>query len=212
MIAFYPDFAQIAIAKSDRLVYNICKFSKTEIAMEEINIPAQLIGFVGTLIIVLSYQCKAQRKILLLQIASCAVFTLHFVILGAWTGAALNFVGMLRCIVFSNRAGSRIFNNRIWLYGFCIVSVALGIATWSNWTSIMPTIAMVTSSFALWSDSAQTNRLISLISVSPLWMIYNLLNGSISGFVTELIVQTSIIIGLVRYHQRKGQTETVEKQ
>ena len=63
--------------------------------------PTQLLGYVAMALCLLSYQCKKNKTYFIMQTASGIAFTLHFFLLGAWSGMLLNAVGALRGIFFS---------------------------------------------------------------------------------------------------------------
>ena len=63
----------------------------------------QLIGLFGLAMAMLSYQMKTQKQIVMIQIISWSFFTVHFYLLGAYTGALLNLIGAIRSVVFANK-------------------------------------------------------------------------------------------------------------
>ena len=77
--------------------------------MEELI--AQLIGFVSSIIIILSFQFNNRKIILILSAASLAIFSVHLLLLGAYTGAVVVFLGVIRLWVFFQkfRNSSKLF-------------------------------------------------------------------------------------------------------
>ena len=67
------------------------------------NLIAELIGVVGFIIAILSFQNKKMQGILVLQLISCTCWSLHFAFLGVWSGSLLNLIMALRCLVFAPR-------------------------------------------------------------------------------------------------------------
>ena len=63
---------------------------------------AQIVGFGGAALNGLSFQQKKRKGIIGVQIGAAVLFIIHYILLGAYTGAALNFIGLLRSIVFIN--------------------------------------------------------------------------------------------------------------
>ncbi len=163
---------------------------------------AEIIGVFGFTATILSYQCKARRKILLLQLLSTTCWTLHFGILGAWAGCILNVLGMARCIVFADRGMDtkmgKVADWIGWLPIFILLSGVATAFTWKGWFDILPFIGMVLTTFALRATSATTVRLLTLPN-DPLWLIYNASEGSVSGVVTEVCIMCSIIVGMIRH-------------
>ena len=52
------------------------------------QITAQLVGFVAMALCIGCFQCKSKNMLLALQLAGNAVFILHYVLLGAYSGCA----------------------------------------------------------------------------------------------------------------------------
>lgn len=166
------------------------------------QIIAQLIGFVGLGLAIASFQQNSHRRILFFQMLSGSVFTLHFIFLGAYSGAALNFVGMLRSIVFYNRDKAWA-SSKAWLAVFITAFIAAGAITWTRWYSILPILAMVINTFSFWVKNPKYVRLFTLPG-SPCWMVYNFLSGSYAGVLTEMFVSGSILVGMFRFDRKKN--------
>ena len=158
---------------------------------------SQVIGFVGTIVSFIIFQQNKRSRIIGLQILSTSLFTVHYILLGAFTGAALNLIAVTRSIVFYNN-DKKWAKSPAWLWFYIVVSVVASVLTWENWYSILPAIALVLTTIANWMKSETKIRLISFPN-SPCWLIYNAITGSVAGVVTECIVMTSLIIGIIRY-------------
>lgn len=161
----------------------------------------QVIGFIAMAIIVVSYQQKTHKNILIFQMASGLLFTVHYILLGAYTGAIMNLLGAFRSLVYANRS-KKWASSVIWPILFSIAFLISGILTWDNVFSIFPLIAMLMSSVVLWIEQPKINRMLSL-PTSTCWLIYNIKTVSIAGIVTEIFVLTSIIIGIFRLDIKK---------
>ncbi|MBE6782890.1 MAG: YgjV family protein [Ruminococcaceae bacterium] len=156
----------------------------------------QIIGFIAMAIIVISYQQKSHKHILTFQMVSGLLFTVHYILLGAYTGAIMNLLGAFRSLVYANR-GKKWASGVVWPIVFSIGFLISGIFTWNGIFSIFPMIAMLMSSVVLWIEQPKINRMFSL-PTSTCWLIYNIKEMSIAGIVTEVFVLTSIIIGILR--------------
>lgn len=167
------------------------------------EIIGHIIGFVAMTIIVISYQQKTHKNILLFQMVSGLLFTVHFLLLGAYTGAIMNLLGALRSLVYSNR-GKKFTSTIVWPILFTIGFAVSGILTWDGWISIVPLIAMIMSSIVLWIENPKINRALS-IPTSACWLIYNIKipEPSYAGIATEIFVLSSIIIGIIRLDIKK---------
>lgn len=162
----------------------------------------QITGFIAMAIIVFSYQQKSHKNILLFQMVSGLLFTLHYLLLGAYTGCISNLIGAGRSLIYANRGKNKFCSLGIWPYVFSVIFTISGISTWANVFSIFPMLAMIASSFVLWIDSPKINRAFS-IPTSSCWLIYNIKNLSYAGIATEIFVLSSITIGMIRLDRKK---------
>lgn len=160
-------------------------------------IAAQLVGFAGAVTYFLVFQMKKRKNILGLNVLAASIFVLHFFLLGAYTGAAMNVVCALRCVIYYYN-DKKWAKSKIWLAVFIGVSVVLGVLTWSDTYSVLPLASMIITSVSFWLKNEKHIRLLTLPS-PPCWIIYNIHNGSVSGMVTDFIILVSIIISIVRY-------------
>lgn len=162
---------------------------------------AQAVGFAGLAVIAAAFQLRRRPAILTANIVSALLFTLHFMLLGAATGAAINFTSALRSIGFYWFDGEKRRRSR-WLLAFILAAFsAAAVLTWQGWISVLPLAAMWCGTVAFWQLKPQKMRVFSLLS-PPLWIIYNLHAGSVAGIITELFITASILTGLWRYRTR----------
>lgn len=163
---------------------------------------AQILGIIALSFAVVSYQQKTHKRILVFQLLANTTFCIHFIMLGAVTGGILNAVAATRAIIFVNK-GKKWAENKIWLWVFCAVSIIVGILTWKDLYSILPILGMLCTTAALWIKTPKYVRLVSFPS-SPLWLVYNAVNNSFAGAITEIITMCSIIIAIIRLDLNKN--------
>ncbi len=162
------------------------------------NLVAQAVGVIGMIIAFIVFQGNSRRHILLVQIASCAVFVVHFAMLGNMTAAFLNLLNIPRNIVFHLSDKYRWKSAELWVIVFMILFTAVGLFTWSKWYSFFPIIAMLASSAAFFSSNPTFIRICQMIC-SPSWLVNNILCGSWSGTLTEIFNIISLSIAFIRY-------------
>ncbi len=158
---------------------------------------AQLIGLVAFVVAVSSFQKNSQKGILALQMVSSTLFCIHFALLGAYVGAMLNAIAALRAFVFGQKDRPWA-KNKFWLVFFTVVCIAAGVLTWDTVFSALPILGMVFTTVAFWIEDPVLVRRLSFPS-SPCWLIYNLVNGSWAGVMTESFVICSILVAMWRY-------------
>lgn len=165
--------------------------------MEKLETLAQIIGFGGTALTIVAYQQSKRKNILLCTVISAALFTVHFILLGAYTGAVMNFFAGLRSLVFMNNTKPWA-KSKIWVGVFMVIYTVACIVTWEKWYSVLPLIAMLLTTVSNWLQSERKIRFLTFPN-SPCWLVYNILNNSVAGIITEIFVMSSLIIAIIRY-------------
>ena len=168
----------------------------------------QLIGFIGLLMNVTSFQYNTNKQIVGFQLVGCLFWTAHFILLGqlpgnaaAYTGAALNTLCIFRNSVFFMRPKPWAAHPA-WLYVFCTCAVLCGIFTWGGALSSLSTVAMLFSTTALYvQNTTLTRRLLVVNSIC--WLIFDILTLSIPGTVGEIFSLVSIGIAMYRFDRKK---------
>ncbi len=164
----------------------------------------QLIGFCAMAFGILSFQAKRRNTILLMQMTASILWAVQYLLLGAYTGVALNLVSIFRNLFFTKKGKSRLVDSRLFPIAVMTVFFIAGIATYDGAISLFPTAAMMISTIALYITEERSIRLLSLL-VSPLWLIYNIKTGALAGAICETITLISIIVALIRYRKVKSQ-------
>lgn len=159
--------------------------------------PIQIIGMVGTALVILSFQFRGQ-KLFVLQMIAAVIFTVHFGLLGAYAGMTQNFLGVVRnaLLSFDSKKWAR---SPIWFWLLNISYIVCGLITWQNWFSALPIIAMIVSTVAMWNKNGRHIRLAQLFVVSPCWITYNVSVFSISGIATESFNMISVLVSIARF-------------
>lgn len=162
-----------------------------------LNTIAQIIGIAGLIFAIITFQNNSHKGILFYQIIATIFFTIHFSLIGAFTGAAMNLLGGARNAVFYHR-DKKWANSKIWLYIFLTIYIIAGILTWKNIYSILPVTAMVVSTVGVWIKNPKLTRFI-VLPTSPCWLIYNLVSSSYAGVLAEIFIFSSIIAAIIRF-------------
>lgn len=159
---------------------------------------AQVIGFVAMTLLVASFQQKTRNRILGVQMVSGTLWTVHYALLGAYTGMALNFVGVVRCFVYANRKDGNRFDNNYIPGIFMVVSVAVGLLSWTGPASLLPMASLSFTSFAYWSKNPTVLRVLSYPNCIC-WLLFNIISGSYAGIATEVFNLISVTVGILRH-------------
>ncbi len=157
----------------------------------------QGIGFLGTILFFLSYQCKSNKALFRVQFVSYLCYTIHLLLLGATTGGISYVLNTVRsfCLGSKNRS-----LRSSWTCGLlCILQIATLIFTWSGWWSMLPVAANIAATIGGYTYNARKIRMVGLCVNSPLWIVYDIVVGSWAGILDEVVSMASMIISIIRY-------------
>lgn len=164
--------------------------------MTAYNIILQGVGILGIIASIISFQCRRHKPLMIFRTLNELLFAVQYLMLGAYTGMAMNIVGCIRNMMFAkmvekekNTIPARIFFSTAFIV-FCL-------ATWAGAKSILIGVAKVISTFAYGSKSTGIVRLLVLFT-SIAWLSYNFMVGSYAGFACEAISICSILTGIIR--------------
>lgn len=166
---------------------------------------AQIIGFIGTIIIVFGMQQKKYGHIVFCKIFNEFIAAIHYFLLGGYTGMLINFASCFTNGVYwyRNKNGK---STLIFQIIFGIMFVILGALSWHGPISIFVVLAKLISSVALGIKNPRTIRILNLIS-NPCWLIYNIYMCSIPGIISDILVIGSVVIAVVRLDILKKQNK-----
>ena len=157
---------------------------------------AQILGFVGTVIVVIGMQQKKYKHIVICKIGNELFSAIHYLLLGGYTGMLANFASCLTngCYYFRIKKGKSTLPFQI---VFATMFVIIGALSWHGPISIFVVLAKLISSVALGIKNPRTIRILNLIS-NPCWLVYNMNVGSIAGMITDSLVTISVLIAVIR--------------
>ena len=157
-----------------------------------------LLGFGGILSNFAIYQQKTRKKLLCAKLIADCLWSLHYAFLGAWSGAAVCSIGILRESIFLNERHKWAQGKR-WLLLFGALSIISAIITWKNPFSVLPTVASVLSVYSFWKGEPRLTKILSL-PISACFMTYNVVFGTYIGIINEIFVLVSTIIALIKIY------------
>lgn len=160
------------------------------------SIFVQAIGFIPSLISILSIQLKNRKKILVMQLAAGFMWVTHYYLLGAYTAVLTNSIGIFRSTIsyFNDRKwASCIF----WLFLIIALSVGASILTWAGWVSLLPSISLICTATGFWVHNLRVTRILMVVQ-SPCLLVYDIATGSWGCAVIESVALLSFILAIVR--------------
>ena len=163
---------------------------------ENMDVIIQLIGGLGIIASIISFQCKKHNSILIFRTLNEGIFALQYFLLGAYTGMAMNLVGCIRNIIFTKQIMQNKKTTTTTIV-FGILFLLFGIFTWQGIKSIIIIMAKMLSTIAYSNKNTTIVRAILFITCSS-WLIYNYYVFSIAGMLCESFTLISLIIGVIR--------------
>lgn len=156
----------------------------------------QIFGIIAIILGFVSYQMKTQKQLLICQTAVSLVFCVHYLLIGATTGMAMNVVNVIRNFVYYRRnlKGDK---SMLWPIVFTVILGVIGILTWNAWYSVFVFLGLIINSLCMAFSDPQNVRK-SILVTSPMVLIYDAFTLSIGGFIYESVAIISSVIGILR--------------
>ena len=185
------------------------------------DIFVQGLGYLGLLATIIAVQFNKHYKIMIFKSLSELLFAVQLVFLASYTGAAMNFISVIRNVIFVYAVKK---NKPIlpWIIAFSIFAVAVGLTTsvlaWNSSLSnmqdrygnyilslilaifviILPMVGKVTTTFAYSCKDPHKLRMINLPSIIS-WLLHDIIIFSLAGMSNNIFAIVSIIIAEIRY-------------
>lgn len=167
----------------------------------------QIVGFIGTGLFFLSFQCKTNKNLFRVQLLSYTFYTVHLFLLGATTGALSYVLNGVRSFCLGS---SFKFAHSKWaMIILCVLQLAVMGFTWSGWISILPVAANIATTIGGYTHNPQKVRIAGMFVNSPLWIIYDIIVGSWAGIMDEVVSEISMIVSIIRFGWKE--LDVVEK-
>ncbi len=175
-----------------------------------ITLIGHILGFVAVGLFFYSYQVTSKRSLMIIQTVATALSCVQYLLIGAFSGFALNIVCIIRNFVFYFRDK----NQRTDLASPIVLSLCIAAASVLSWEgphSLLITLGLVVNTMCMGICDAKALRKTILIS-SSLILVYNVFAFSYSGILSESISLLSVVIGIIRYrstHQSASAKKTL---
>ncbi len=166
------------------------------------KILGNVIGITALIFFFLSYQVRDKKKLLYMQIAATVLTCLQYLLVGAYSGFALNVVCLARNIVYYFKEKKNITSPALPIV-FAVLMAVVSIFSWDGYFSLFIISALIMNTLALGFLKADGVRK-SVLVTSPLVIVYNAVTGAYSGVLNESVVIVSSVIGLIRFAKAKN--------
>jgi hypothetical protein len=145
---------------------------------------AQLTGYAAFAFGMACFAQTDDRRFKIFMALECAAYVLHFALLGQATAVASTAVSLLRSL-----ASLRARRPAVGL-AFVALSLAFGVWFYDGWVSLLPIAASCIGTTALFFLQGLRMRLLMLLG-TLLWLVNNLLVGSVGGSALEACLALS---------------------
>jgi len=165
--------------------------------LDWVFIISQILALIGFAVYALSFWQKDRRKILLLEVLECFFHSIHYFLLGAYTGGFLNIIGMARSGSFIYKDKNKFMKTYTLPAIFLLIYVVNAILTWQGFITLLPTAGSIIICLTIWQHNTKNIRRNSVV-VQILWLIYGISIGSYMVVASEIALLISTITAIVR--------------
>ena len=165
----------------------------------------QLVGWGAFFLGVASFVQTSDVRFKQFMAMECAVYVLHFALLGQWTACAsatISFGRSLASVRYPSRATGLFF---------MVASLMCGAWFYTSWVSWLPITASVLGTFSLFFLKRVRMRLVMLVMLvgTLCWLVHNAWVGSIGGTLLEAVLCLVNAVTLYRMWNLDKQTATI---
>ena len=174
--------------------------------MDLIEIIAMIVGVIAVTFYILGYLQKKRQNIIILNVTSRILYILQYILLGAFSGAALDVAGAASSILAERKNKIPFIKKHTKLFVILldIVIVIVGLVIYKNIYDLLPIVGVLLHTSAFWIDDEKTIRRVSFLG-SPFWLVYNFLSGAYPSCIGDIMSMVSIAIAMIRYGDFKRQ-------
>ena len=173
----------------------------------------QIIGLLAVATFLLSYQMKKRRNIIIVNVISRLLYIVQYVLLGAFSGAILDSVGIIASVIAEKKNTPFIKKHTTVIVvtcGLVVLSAGLAIAFVNRSVlDLLPIIGVFLHTGAFWLTDERIIRRVSLAG-SPFWLVYNFLSHAYGSAVGDVLTMVSIITAMIKYKDFKRTGEKYE--
>lgn len=162
-----------------------------------LSVISTVFGIVGIIANTVIFWQKDGKRLLLVKLFADIVWTAHYGLIGARTGAATCGISIIRETIFLNKR-HRWAKSKLWLLLFVALSILSGLITWKNIINILPVCASVLSVISFAVAKPRLTRLFQVfISIS--FLLYDIQCLSYAGMINEFCTLISVLSALLYF-------------
>lgn len=159
------------------------------------NFIGQFVGMVAIAVSFFIYIQTKRYRMVLLKLITDFLWFAHHVSIFSYTAAATTVIAVFRELIFLHKDCKK--HGGIIILVFSLLFVLSALLTWRDCFSLLPAATSVLSTLAFGSDRVKLIRVFSFAS-SVCMFVYGIHYFSIPTIINEILVESSIIISLIR--------------
>lgn len=171
------------------------------------DILAQILGFLGLLCLLLSYQQLNKRKYLYIQGIASIFYCSQYLMLKAYSAVGSNIIAIIRSFLVYYIEKKTKKTPIIALIIIEIMIIIIGLFTYENIYSLIPIIIASLFTLAVSLKRLEYTYFIGVIAAA-LWILYNLIVGAYVAAIGSVFELISAFIGMIKIIKDK-QNKTV---
>lgn len=170
---------------------------------EQIYIISQILTIIMYVLLGLTYQIKARKKVLVLSIFSNAFQGMAYLLLNAKSGFIMCILAIIREIsmmLISDKIKDEKSSQKAYLCVIIVFYIGLiisAIFTYEGLFSMLSILATAIYTFSIWQKNEKVYKALGT-PVGICWILYNIFVKSIFGVVFESIILICSIVGYIR--------------
>ena len=168
------------------------------------GILAQIIGFIATILIIISLQVKSKKALYLLINGSAAlIFSISFILLEAYSASFINMIGVILAFTMYFHDKKSIPVHKLTIAFFVIATVTGTVFTYTNIYSLIPLLGGLLYILIVTSKNMKNVRLCTVAQATT-WITYDIIIGAYTLALAPIFALTSSIVGIIRHDISKS--------
>ena len=160
------------------------------------QILAQAIGIIAMIFNIGSFQCKKSKHLIAAIGMGSLLFSVNYMLIGAFASAGFNIINILRSVFVINRKT----HNNVFFVIVCALCIAVAVSTYENVWTLVLLVAQLVATFAMWYKDGGFIRKAQFFCVSPIWLTNNIfVSFTIGGIICELFTIVSVLVSFIRF-------------
>ncbi len=131
---------------------------------------------------ILSFWQKNRKNMLIFLMFDNLFYFVQYILLGAFSGAIVNVIGLFRVLFFRKKDETKLFKSNLILYIIIFLYIVSGFVSYSGINSLILIFVSIFYSYILWLDNPRHIRIGSAVMLL-IWCIYNI---SVMAYVSAM--------------------------